>query len=174
VPYRLLALDVDGTLLDSAGVLRPRVRAAVRAVAAAGCTVALATGRRYAAGAEVAAALGLDAPLILHNGAVVRRALSGTVVAQTPLALATARTVAATIVAVGSQVIAFPPPARGDRVLAGPAELDSELAARYLADCGARRPRSSTARRRSPSSSWTPSRASTRWRRGWWAGRTTA
>ena len=134
--YRLLALDVDGTLLDSAGVLRPRVRAAVRAAADAGCTVALATGRRYSSAVDVALALGLDAPLILHNGAVVQRAQSGDLVAATPLGLDAAHAVAATVAAAGSQVIAFPLPARGEVVLTGPAELDGELAALYLADCG--------------------------------------
>ena len=134
--YRLLALDVDGTLLDSAGVLRPRVRAAIRAAAAAGCTVALATGRRYRSAVAVATALDLDVPLILHNGAVVQRAYTGEVVTAAPLDLAAAHAVAATVAAAGSQVIAFPPPARGEVVLTGPVELDGELAALYLADCG--------------------------------------
>lgn len=136
--YRLLALDVDGTLLDSAGVLRPRVRAAVRAAAAAGCTVAIATGRRYHAAVEIAEALGVDAPLILHNGAVVQRAQSGEVLAESPLALPAAHAAAAIMAASGAQVVAFPPPRLGDVVLAGPADLDGELAALYLADCGLR------------------------------------
>ena len=135
MPYRLLALDVDGTLLDSAGALRARVRQAVRAVAEAGCTVALATGRRFAAAAEVAAALGLDTPLILHNGALVRRAQSGAVLAQAPIPLPVARGVAATIVAAGLQPIVFPPPSVGEGVIAGPTERDSELATLYLEGC---------------------------------------
>jgi len=135
VRYRLLALDVDGTLLDSEGVLRPRVRAAVRRAAAAGCVVALATGRRFASAVEVAERLGLDTPLILHNGAIVRRA-SGQLLAQTPLPLATAHAAASEILAARAQVLAF---LAGDQeaVLTGPAELDSELAALYLADCEA-------------------------------------
>lgn len=43
--YRLIALDVDGTLLDSAHCLRPRVAAAVRAAQDAGATIVLATGK---------------------------------------------------------------------------------------------------------------------------------
>lgn len=136
--YRLLALDVDGTLLDSAGVLRPRVRQAVRAAADAGCAVAIATGRRYHAAVEIAAALGLDAPLILHNGAVVQRARSGEVLAESPLALDAAHAVARLMAASSAQVVAFPPPRLGDVVIAGPADLDGELAALYLADCGLR------------------------------------
>ncbi len=136
--YRLLALDVDGTLLDSAGVLRPAVRRAVRAAADAGCAVAIATGRRYHAACEIADALGLDAPLILHNGAVVQRARSGEVLAESPLAVDVAHAVAEVMAASGAQVVAFPPPRLGDVVLAGPPDLDGELAALYLADCGLR------------------------------------
>jgi hydroxymethylpyrimidine pyrophosphatase-like HAD family hydrolase len=134
--YRLLALDVDGTLLDSASMLRPRVRAAIRRAAAAGCTVALATGRRYSAAVEVATMLDLDVPLILHNGSVVQRACTGEVVATTPLSADVAHSVATTVATAGSQVIAFPLPTRGEIVLTGPADLDGELAAIYLADCG--------------------------------------
>ncbi|HLH22851.1 MAG TPA: HAD hydrolase family protein [Chloroflexota bacterium] len=136
--YRLLALDVDGTLLDSAGVLQPRVRQAVRAAADAGCVVAIATGRRYHAAVAIAEALGLDAPLILHNGAVVQRAQSGEVLAEAPLPLPAAHAAAGIMAASGAQVVAFPPPRLGDVVIAGPADLDGELAALYLADCGLR------------------------------------
>lgn len=135
--YRLLALDVDGTLLDSEGVLRPRVRAAVRAAAAAGAVVALATGRRYASAVEIAAALDLPTPLILHNGAVVRLAGSDEILAETPLDPAAAQAAAQEIQAAGCQVVAFPARAGAEAVLAGPAELDGELAALYLAECEA-------------------------------------
>ncbi|HEY8394472.1 MAG TPA: HAD family hydrolase [Thermaerobacter sp.] len=67
---RLIALDVDGTLLDSRGELRPRVRDAVRAAVAAGHIVVLATGRRWVATRPLARELGLTAPCIVHNGAV--------------------------------------------------------------------------------------------------------
>ncbi|HZU07088.1 MAG TPA: HAD-IIB family hydrolase [Chloroflexota bacterium] len=135
MPYRLLALDIDGTLLDSAGVLRPRVREAVRAVAAAGCTVALATGRRYAAALEVAAALGLDTPLILHNGALVRQAASGAVLVQVTVPRAAAEAAAQLAMAAGLQVLAFLPPVQEEGLRLGPPELDSELVACYLANC---------------------------------------
>ena len=44
---RLVALDLDGTLLDDARHLTPRSRATVREVAARGVTVVLATSRRF-------------------------------------------------------------------------------------------------------------------------------
>lgn len=72
LPYRLIALDVDGTLLDSSGSVPPRVRQAIGRVRDAGGVVTLATGRRYAPTKAIARDLGLDAPLIVHNGALVR------------------------------------------------------------------------------------------------------
>ena len=69
LPY-LIALDVDGTLLDSQGRLRDRVRDAVRAAVAAGHHVVLATGRRWVASRPFAQVLGLKDPCIVHNGAV--------------------------------------------------------------------------------------------------------
>ena len=44
---RLLALDVDGTLLDGRGELRPRTASAIARAAEAGIRPVLCTGRRY-------------------------------------------------------------------------------------------------------------------------------
>lgn len=66
---RLVALDIDGTLLTSANRLSPAVAAAVRAVDERGVAVALATGRWYESARRWAERLGLAAPIISHNGA---------------------------------------------------------------------------------------------------------
>lgn len=70
--YRLLALDVDGTLLDRAGVLRPATIAAVRRAAGAGILPVLCTGRRYRRARPIALRLGLDAPIVCNSGALVK------------------------------------------------------------------------------------------------------
>lgn len=75
--YRLLALDVDGTLLDPAGELRSTVREAVSAVQQRGLRVILCTGRRFRTTLPLAQALQLDGPLVVHNGALVKDATSG-------------------------------------------------------------------------------------------------
>lgn len=68
---RLVALDIDGTLLRSDKSLAPRTRAAVDAARARGVRVVLVTGRRYPSARRVAEELGGEVPLILHNGALV-------------------------------------------------------------------------------------------------------
>jgi 5-amino-6-(5-phospho-D-ribitylamino)uracil phosphatase len=75
--YRLLALDVDGTLLDPFGELRPTVKDTVMAVQQRGLQVVLCTGRRFRTARPLAQALQLDAPLVVHNGALVKDLASG-------------------------------------------------------------------------------------------------
>jgi hydroxymethylpyrimidine pyrophosphatase-like HAD family hydrolase len=71
---RLVALDVDGTLMSYDGVISPAVHEAVRAVSAAGIHVVLATGRGVHSAAPLARELGLtDGWLVCSNGAVTAR-----------------------------------------------------------------------------------------------------
>jgi Cof subfamily protein (haloacid dehalogenase superfamily) len=69
--YRLLALDIDGTLLRTDKTLSARTRSAVDAARARGVHVVLVTGRRYPSARRVAEDLGGDVPLVLHNGALI-------------------------------------------------------------------------------------------------------
>ncbi len=70
--FKLLALDVDGTLLDSEGLLRPRTRAAVARARSAGMLVILCTGRRYRRARPIADELLLDSPLVCNSGAIIK------------------------------------------------------------------------------------------------------
>jgi hydroxymethylpyrimidine pyrophosphatase-like HAD family hydrolase len=72
VRYRVLALDVDGTLLDPDGQLRPRTAAAIARASRAGIQPVLCTGRRYRRAAEIAHQLGLDGPLVCNSGALIK------------------------------------------------------------------------------------------------------
>jgi Cof subfamily protein (haloacid dehalogenase superfamily) len=69
--YRLIALDVDGTLLNDDHVLTPKVREAVRAAASQGVEIVLATGRGTTSALPILAELGLNGTVITHNGASV-------------------------------------------------------------------------------------------------------
>ncbi|MBI2193480.1 MAG: HAD family phosphatase [Planctomycetes bacterium] len=73
--YRLLALDLDGTLINRRGEIQEADREALRRTEAAGATIALASGRMGAAIQPVFDQLGLDGPIIAYNGAMVK--LSG-------------------------------------------------------------------------------------------------
>lgn len=75
---RLLALDIDGTLLDGTGRLRDVIRAGVSIVAASGVQVVLATGRSPWQGVrEVAATLSLTGLQITTQGAVISDPVTG-------------------------------------------------------------------------------------------------
>jgi Cof subfamily protein (haloacid dehalogenase superfamily) len=70
---RLLAIDIDGTLLDSRGKLPDAHRDAVVDASAAGIEVALVTGRSYHFTGPVVDLLPIPLTLIVNNGAVVKR-----------------------------------------------------------------------------------------------------
>lgn len=74
---QLVALDLDGTLLDDDLRLSPRVQAAIEAALAQGVGVTLATGRALGAARPFAARLGITLPLICYQGAVVGDPVSG-------------------------------------------------------------------------------------------------
>lgn len=74
MPVRLLALDLDGTLLTSRGEISERNLKAIAAARALGVRVAVVTGRRFRDARPLALELGLDAPLISHNGALTKHA----------------------------------------------------------------------------------------------------
>jgi hypothetical protein len=66
--YKLLALDIDGTLLTTDKKITPRVRAAIRAAVDKGCLVLLATGRMYRAMTHINQSLGLTMPCMVYGG----------------------------------------------------------------------------------------------------------
>jgi Cof subfamily protein (haloacid dehalogenase superfamily) len=69
---RLVALDLDGTLIGDDLRLPPRTVATIRAVVARGVHVALVTGRMTSSALPYARELGLRAPLVGLQGALVR------------------------------------------------------------------------------------------------------
>jgi Cof subfamily protein (haloacid dehalogenase superfamily) len=69
---RLIALDLDGTVLDSHGQIPDANRAAIARALAAGVEVAIATGRRYEFARAIFERLPAPLTLILSNGAIVK------------------------------------------------------------------------------------------------------
>jgi hypothetical protein len=70
---RLLALDLDGTLIGADLTLSPRVRQAVARAQDTGVTVTLATGRTFNATLPFARELNITAPLICYQGGHIQR-----------------------------------------------------------------------------------------------------
>ena len=90
---RMIAIDIDGTLLPStSGIISERNRAAVRAAEAAGVLIVIATGRRqtYAQPVIDPIGLGLKNIMLSSNGTVVRD-FSGRLIERTLLSAETAR-----------------------------------------------------------------------------------
>ena len=69
---RLVALDLDGTLLNPSSKVSEEDGAAVRAAAERGVHVVLCTARWYGIALRTANRLGITAPLICHSGAHIR------------------------------------------------------------------------------------------------------
>jgi len=77
--YRLVALDLDGTLLGPNLEVHPRDREAIAAAQAAGVHVTLATGRAFPPTREFARDLGIATPLICHQGGLIQDPQTGEV-----------------------------------------------------------------------------------------------
>jgi Cof subfamily protein (haloacid dehalogenase superfamily) len=69
---RLLAIDIDGTLLDSKGRVPDAHRDAVAEASARGIEIAIATGRSFHFTRVIADALPVPLTLIVNNGAIVK------------------------------------------------------------------------------------------------------
>lgn len=89
---RLIAIDIDGTLLNSEGDLPPRNHRAVCEALEAGIQVALVTGRAFHHARPVAQALSPDVVLIVNNGALTKRS-DGATLASRLVPRDTARTI---------------------------------------------------------------------------------
>ena len=69
---KLIALDIDGTLLDSRWTLPEANRAAIAEATRRGIEVALVTGRRYDFAMPIAVQIGAPLTMIVSNGALIR------------------------------------------------------------------------------------------------------
>jgi Cof subfamily protein (haloacid dehalogenase superfamily) len=98
-PIRLLALDIDGTLVGDDLVIGKRTRAAVSRAAARGVAVSLVTGRMVSSAMRFARELKLTGPIVGYQGGLIREMPPpgsnriGRLLVHTPLAAATARDV---------------------------------------------------------------------------------
>ena len=91
--YKMLALDLDGTLLGTDHLVAPETAEAVRAAEAAGLGVCLATGRSYSETRPSWQELGLKGPyqpMVVIGGALISEADTGRTLYHKPIAPAIA------------------------------------------------------------------------------------
>lgn len=83
--YKLIAFDLDGTLLNNQGQILPSSKLAIEQARAKGCKVVLVTGRHHTAARPYHYQLGLDTPMICCNGTYVYDVATDTMPIANPL-----------------------------------------------------------------------------------------
>ena len=89
--YKLLALDVDGTLVTDTLVITEAAKKAIAQAVEQGVIVTLATGRMFRSALIFANELNLSAPLICYQGAMVRHSGTGETIFHQPVPFELAR-----------------------------------------------------------------------------------
>lgn len=82
---KLIASDMDGTLLDSHKKISSKTAEVIKEAIAAGKMFIIATGRMYISARPYAQQLGLDVPIVTYNGALVRGSKSGKIYYERPV-----------------------------------------------------------------------------------------
>jgi Cof subfamily protein (haloacid dehalogenase superfamily) len=85
--FRLLALDLDGTLLDSRREIPKENLEALASAVSAGVVIAIVTGRRFPALQRFVRPLGRDTYVVANSGALIRRGLEGPILLREMLPL---------------------------------------------------------------------------------------
>ena len=104
---RLLAVDIDGTLLDGSGKVTARVRGALLRAHAGGMTIVLATGRRFRSSLPVAREIGVTDYIIAQHGTIIKRVSDAETVWAAPMRRPTARKVAEVMMRHGLEPLVF-------------------------------------------------------------------
>lgn len=69
--YKLMAVDIDGTLVDSSGKITDETKKAIKLAVDNGLIFTICTGRPIQGVSPLSDSLGLDLPFITYNGAMV-------------------------------------------------------------------------------------------------------
>jgi Cof subfamily protein (haloacid dehalogenase superfamily) len=124
---RLLALDIDGTLLNSQFSISDVDLSALRRAHEAGIEIAVVTGRRHDFALPIAQQLGFDLWLISSNGAITR-SLQGETFYRDLLPAQICRELCQAMVEFrGNTVLTFDKPGKGSIVLENMNELENSI-----------------------------------------------
>lgn len=105
--YKLIAADIDGTLLNPEREITPLTKAAVTRCMESGARFVLSSGRMPQALAAIGAALNVNAPAVCFNGGTVVDLASGRTLFSTPLEYGTAMDIARYLESAGVYFHAF-------------------------------------------------------------------
>lgn len=130
---KLIAIDLDGTLLNPQHQVTPRTLEAVQAARQEGIIVTLATARRYLNTSPIADTLGLDIPLILCDGALIMQHPQRRVLHTQPLEAALAQQAVEILVEHGIQPAVHHINGTVEEMWTGPEEYDNAWIADYFA-----------------------------------------
>jgi Cof subfamily protein (haloacid dehalogenase superfamily) len=107
MPYRMIAIDLDGTLLAPDGSVPERARAAIHAALDSGLLVCFATGRNWTESKSILDTVGHHATAVFVSGALVMDAKHEVTLHRTMMDPALAREVCAVLEGLGHSVLAL-------------------------------------------------------------------
>lgn len=130
--YRLLAVDLDGTLLSTKRRVSEQDLAALAAAKSAGVAIAIVTGRRFPALLPYVEPLAIDPLIVANSGAIVKASRKGPVLRRRLLDLETALAVLELADAHGMEPVVHDGPEGEGHLILREAARDQPTMARYL------------------------------------------
>lgn len=93
--FKLIAMDLDDTLLNDSLEVSARNRRALQIAMNAGARVTIATGRMFRSALPIAESIGIEGPIITYQGAFMKDLCTGEILYEKPVPLKFAREILA-------------------------------------------------------------------------------
>ncbi|MBV8074579.1 MAG: HAD family phosphatase [Candidatus Eremiobacteraeota bacterium] len=107
-PIRLLALDLDGTLISASDLrVSPAVKAAIGRARDAGVAITMVTGRMFEAALPFAESIGIEGPIVCYQGAATYVVATRRRLAHVPVPIALGQQVFARAAADGVRALGY-------------------------------------------------------------------
>lgn len=90
---KMLAVDIDGTIMNWDLTISGRVKSCLKTLTENGIKVVIATGRMYNSALIIAKEIGIETPVICYQGALIKDCQTGETIYEMPLEETTARKV---------------------------------------------------------------------------------
>lgn len=130
--FSLVAIDLDGTLLDSSRRISPRDREALWRAHGMGVRIAVVTGRRLPAAALSVRSLGFQPLMVVNSGSLIKEGLTGEILRRRLLNVDVARRVIRAGHEIDMKAVVHDGPDGEGRLIIEQAPSESEALAFYL------------------------------------------